>query len=316
MRKNLLLWIMTGILLSLNGCFHEADLTASHEEQNWYVLEDSDDALKHLQYLIYESFGVPVYYSDTIGSKETGKDVYGNPVIYYEILDPNYDLVNTDNEIEITLSTNRNDLNSMMNFMKDEVLPQFCSKELLPRCFLLVDSCFLACESESTRHEDYVYRSMMTSVVGYVNRLNTLTEEERERFIKRIVAEEWGIYLTEREKDRLTSFYVISETEVYSKSSTYGRNSTSSGSGTLVIPYKEWQEYGFLDYNHWYSYSEGKSYYTPNKLQDVVDYATEVLLGNDEAFKTQYADYDWVLQKYDIMKRIIEEVTADLSANR
>ncbi len=312
-RKIVLLLGMLGMLFGLNSCFHEADLTVSREDEDWYVLENSEDELDHLRYLIYEEYGVPVYYNDTIGSRIAGTDIDGNPVIYYEVLNPNYNLTNTVNDVELSFCENRDRLIAAMNFMRDEVLPLFCTKDLLPRCFLLVDTVYVACSSESLRYEDYVYRSMMTTVIGYVDRLEEMSAQERERMIKRIVAEEWGVYLTEYEESRLQSFYTISEVEVYSRSTTYEMNPSSYGSGVYIIPYKEWGEYGFLDYDHWKSYSEGSSYFTPDKLHDVVDYVTEVLIGDDAAFEAQWGDYDWVLQKYEIMKGIVEEVTADLS---
>lgn len=314
MKKGYILigWLC-GMFFGLCGCFHESELVPTQTDQDWYVLEDSDDELDHLRYLIFEQYGVPVYYKDTIGSRTDGTDVYGNPVIYYEVLDPDYNLVRTENEYEIYRSRDREKLIEAVEFMKDEVLPLFCSRELLPRCFLLVDSVVhVARAAQYVTHEMNVYRSMMTSVVGKVWYLDEISGDDRKRFIAEIVAEEWAAYLVQFQVGKLKAFYTISESEVYSKSTTYEKSPMTGTNPAKGIPYKIFPEYGFLDYDHYNKYNEGTEYTTVDKRADVVDYVTEILLDDEEGFKTKYKSYKWVLQKYELMKGIVESVTAEL----
>lgn len=315
--KNIIIGCAYGMLLSLFGCFHEAELSESKQDRDWYILEDSDDKLDHLRYLVFEQYGVPIFYNDTIGSRTDGTDVYGNPVIYYEILDPSYDLVSVNDEIEIKLATNREQIMAAVCFMRDEVLPMLNSTGLLPRCFLLVDSVHAACFSSSGayRHEVNVCRSLMASLVGRVDRLEEMSDEAKKRFAVEIAAEEWASYLTQFKKEELSPFYSISETEVYSKSTTYSKYSSNTGPATLSVPYKDYREYGFLDYSHWEAYQEGSSYKTVNKQYDVADYVAEVLLDDDEAFEEKYKNHKWVLQKYELMKGIVKTVKAELKVN-
>lgn len=316
--KNIIICCACGMLLCLFGCFHEAELSESNQDRDWYILEDSDDELDHLRYLVFEQYKVPIFYKDTIGSRVDGTDVYGNPVIYYEVLDPNYDLVSVNDEIEIKLAKNREQIMATVYFMKDEVLPMMSFTELLPRCFLLVESVHVACYNVSGdyRHEVNVYRSLMTSLVGKVDRLEEMSDEERKRFAVEIAAEEWASYLTQFRKEELSAFYSISESEVYSKSTTYSKYSSDSGPASASVPYKDYREYGFLDYDHWEAYREGNSYKTINKQYDVADYVAEVLLDDDEAFRAKYANYKWVLQKYELMKKIVEIVNVELKESK
>ncbi|MBS7196696.1 MAG: hypothetical protein KH111_01100 [Bacteroidales bacterium] len=315
--KNIIIGCACGMLLSLVGCFHETELSESKQDRNWYILEDSDDELDHLRYLVFEQYKVPIFYKDTIGSRVDGKDVYGDPVVYYEVLDPNYDLVSVNDEIEIELAEKREQIITAVYFMKDEVLPMLNFTELLPRCFLLVESVHAACYSVSGnyRHEVNTYRSLMASLVGKVDRLERMSDEERKRFAVEIAAEEWASYLTQFKKEELLPFYTISESEVYSKSTAYSKYSSNSGPASTSIPYKDYREYGFLDYDHWEAYKEGDTYKTLNKQYDVADYVAEVLLDDDEAFEAKYAKYKWVLQKYELMKEIVETVKSELKGS-
>lgn len=49
--------------------------------------DDPDDPVKHRIYEIYETYGIPVYFNDTIGRIFLKTDVHGQPVYQYEKLD-------------------------------------------------------------------------------------------------------------------------------------------------------------------------------------------------------------------------------------
>ena len=62
------------MIFFLGGCYHESELKQSYFDENWYVLQDSDDPLDHQRYLIYKETGIPIFYNDTIGSQNRGVD--------------------------------------------------------------------------------------------------------------------------------------------------------------------------------------------------------------------------------------------------
>ncbi|MFR7877878.1 MAG: hypothetical protein ACLU4J_16620, partial [Butyricimonas paravirosa] len=73
------------------------------------------------------------------------------------------------------------------------------------------------------------------------------------------------------------------------------------------------EEYGFLSYNKEAQYSvSSKRVTTVGERADVVDYVTEVLMEDDEAFETEYGSYEYVMKKYELMKTAMENLKAAL----
>ena len=84
--------IMTSVWLQ--ACSGEDDLTPSSVDRNWWVnVDNQDNSLDHLIYEIFEQYKVPIFYNDTIGMENRGKDAFGNPDIYYEVIKLNYTIL-------------------------------------------------------------------------------------------------------------------------------------------------------------------------------------------------------------------------------
>ena len=73
----------------------------------------------------------------------------------------------------------------------------------------------------------------------------------------------------------------------------------------------EFGGYGSLSYNKEAQYSvSSKRVTTVGERADVVDYVTEVLMEDDEAFETEYGSYEYVMKKYELMKTAMENLKA------
>ena len=69
-------------------CSKESTLESRINLDELYVIQDDpDDPVKHRIYEIYETYGIPVYFNDTIGRIFLKSDVHGPPVYQYENLD-------------------------------------------------------------------------------------------------------------------------------------------------------------------------------------------------------------------------------------
>lgn len=82
------------LLLVLVSACREDDIVGTQQIQmeNLYtVTDDPDNPVQHRIYEIYEQYGVPVFYNDTIGQVQIGNDVNGNPYYRYETLDLGWD---------------------------------------------------------------------------------------------------------------------------------------------------------------------------------------------------------------------------------
>lgn len=83
--KNVIFLIFACLIL---GCEKENGLTSQIELENLYeIKDDPTDPVKHRVYEIYNKYGVPVYFNDTIGKVFVKKDVSGKDVYRYEVLD-------------------------------------------------------------------------------------------------------------------------------------------------------------------------------------------------------------------------------------
>lgn len=83
--KNIIYLIFALLVL---GCQKEDALKQEMEFENLYeIRDDPNDPVKHRVYEIYEKYGVPVYFNDTIGKYFIKNDIQGTPVYDYEKLD-------------------------------------------------------------------------------------------------------------------------------------------------------------------------------------------------------------------------------------
>lgn len=82
------------------ACLKEDTLTPS-EIKNWYVIEPTEnmDEVDQKIYDIFLSYEVATFYRDTIGSENRGwVDTLGNPKLYYEVIDLNYDMTSEEDK--------------------------------------------------------------------------------------------------------------------------------------------------------------------------------------------------------------------------
>lgn len=237
-------------------------------------------------------------------------DYTGLPIIYYEVLNPNYSIESSTEYAKYELSYDRETIIVGVEFIRDEVFPRLVSSKLYPRSFLLVNKLTLnASGSSSYQHEECAYRGMMTSCVSLVEEIGEMTDAEIKRMACEIAAEEYTTYLMENSYSLLETFLNVCRAEVTSVN-LYALALTSSSTPPYV---DDLEEYGFLSYNKETQYSvSSKRVTTVGERADVVDYVTEVLMEDDEAFETEYGSYEYVMKKYELMKTAMENLKAAL----
>lgn len=67
----------------------------------YVITDDPDDPVQHHRYQIYEKYGVPVFFNDTVSSKYIGQDHSNKPIYQYETLDFNWSF-NSNNKTSVT----------------------------------------------------------------------------------------------------------------------------------------------------------------------------------------------------------------------
>ena len=304
--------------LLVTGCGKDKDLEPSGLDRNWFALEDSGDPVDHLRYEIYSRTGATFFRSDTIGSIDRGLDALGNPYIYYEVLDVNYAITSRIEVATYELSEDDAAITEALEVMRDEMLP-LLPKKLYPRCFLLVDKLNIS-QTKNQDGEASAYKGMMTTVVGRLNAIKTMTAAEKTRLAAGVAGEIVSVYLVNECAAELEEFYSKANTKTaggddynfYTKSDDIREKSP----GTSRPAFKDWKEYGFLVHDTSYtSFNDtpgSRSYKTVGQRRDVETFMVEVILGNDAGFEAAYAAYPLILEKYALLKEVWAKVKEEL----
>ncbi len=295
------------VILTMAQCSDEEAPEASNLDINWYELQDSSDPLDHLRYSVYQSSGVPIYYNDTIGSQNRGKDAFGNDIIYYEIIDCSYSITSSTIITWITLPKIKDDVYEAVEMIRDDVLPNIPTS-IRPRSYLVVDSLVRKGDASSYNYQTYTYKAMMTTVVGELYKWSTI---DKKGLAARVIAEEVASYLVNKSTLDVTGFYGVS---MVNGNSLYNQDVKTTSTD---YPFKPWQEYGFLSYYKGASYKANTNYKCISQSTDVFDYLTECYYSkltdrSDAEFDAAYAAYPLIIQKYHLMNDILDELLLTL----
>lgn len=327
------------------ACNSEETLSPSGYDVNWYALEDSDDALDHYRYEIYSSTGVTIFYNDVIGTQERGTDFSGNPIIYEEVLDPNYAILSnsgaitynlaiiygetytesvydedtdtyTDTEVTPIEGFDEDSIMDVLEFLDDEIIPNLPSV-LYPRCYLIVENLYpYSTSSYNKSIEEIVAEGMMCTVIGYASKFAEFTSEELYDAKVEIIAEEYGSYLEDYYDTELTTFYSYAEVTDSDGYDTdlYGKTITTYSSSNYTM--KHWYEYGFLETSYLYNYTPSSTsggYQCLSKSADIAMFVKQVLLDDDDAFYAEYESYSLITAKYEAMKIVLRKFYEDIN---
>ena len=82
--------ILLFTILAFCSCQKEDALENEIDFSNPYAIEDSDDPIQKRRFEIFNKYGVPVYFNDTIGRQFVRNDINGNPYYRYETIDLNW----------------------------------------------------------------------------------------------------------------------------------------------------------------------------------------------------------------------------------
>lgn len=299
--KILILGYICGVFL-FSSCYKENDLKPSYFDKDWYILEDSENPLDHERYLVFKEFGVPIFYKDTIGSQPRGEDAFGEPVVYYEVINPNYTIGTMFNRIKFEFSEETGDLMEGVKFIKERILPELISPELHPRCFLLAKKVTI---SGLLTYEANCVRGMMTTLVSLVEKLKDMSENELHSLAMEVVGEQVGAYLVDRQQSDLAAFLDVSRKEVNPNGSLY----TVRLTGNSTPKKAPVENFGFLSVDRT-ELNNANVCMTISESRDVMDYATAVYMNDDAAFEEKYKDYPYVLKKYGLMKKVVADMKA------
>lgn len=139
--KFVCLWLFAlGFLASCGD--GEDNLTNSIDFSTPYVLQDNpNDSVDHERYLIYKEFGVPVFFTDTVGTVYGGKDLQGNDILRTEMIDMKWGFQSYDDaKVTYTYYRYKTDEEKMKALAFARAYLSKASSKMRPFSMLLVDS--------------------------------------------------------------------------------------------------------------------------------------------------------------------------------
>lgn len=296
-------------------------LTPSGAEVDWFEIKPGSTELDQMRYDIYQTYNISVYYNDTLGSQLRGIDGYGEPIIHHELLTPCYNMSSNTRTITYGLSNSESNLMEGVTLIKEKVLPRM-AKSIYPRSFLLAEKLILDANQTAAngRRAGSAYHGLMTTVVGCMDEIADMTEDEKNALVAQVIACIIYDKISTDKKTELTEFQAVSLTSVPSTITQVYDVLVKSANTTpySVLPYSAegWTAYGFLVYNTRRSATINSvtgvatSFYTPLVQQDVLSFLEAALLYSADEFETLYGTkggYPYLKEKFEIMQDMIKE---------
>lgn len=292
------------VVLGMVFCFcvscdkEDNDVKAVENIRDWYKVEDKPGEVNHLLYKMYKYYDVTIFINDTLGQEERGVDAYGEPIVHTELFDMGYYVYGTYTDGRMTLSADSAAMIVAINMIEDRVIPHLPEPGAYrPHSFLLADSVFLTQQigfSYVTYETDIYSRGIRGMVIGKLNAIKNMSEDELKWFGGEILAVKCADWIQEFCVDELLDFYKISGDSNYDEASMFAPADCPEELGFI-----KWLEVEVSSRN-WVK--------TPTKEQDIRDYvaATYVYRGEKEKFYELYRDYKDIIKKFDLMVPLVE----------
>ena len=286
-------WIIGCVAACCLACTenNSDDVYVSGLDLDYFVVSpDYDNAVDSLRYAIFEKYGIPVYYDDTIGVYDRGEvDRFGNTWLFYRIIRPGYE-ISTYGSVEWREVEDVESLAPLLDVMLHGTF-DYCPKKILPRSIYLVD--WIRANNALKTY----YRTMEAGL------LNVNDRELTEAGGCLIAAEISGSGLQFFYNDALQEFFNASKKLTGGFGDIYGQKLDK------VDIYEEGdvpEEFGFLRFSET---NEGDECMVSSD-EDVVDFL-ELMFGNTrEEVYADYAEWPVILEKYEIIVKIWDKVLA------
>lgn len=306
-----------GVVMSMYcvACSGEDDLNPSFEDNNWWVnIDNPNDPLDHMIFGVYEQYGVPIFYNDTVGMVSRGEDAFGNPNIYYEVIKLNYTILGGVSDAPVvlySLASNQEDITDGVELLRDYVLPKLPENIPAPKSYLLVDTLWQGLASGQIRYSSSAYAGKTAVAVGKLSEIKRMTDAEKLLFGGEILAAPIASTIYSKySNDLLKPFFSVLTQDV-NQFYGYGQKVDINNTSKYNPYYAPCEEYGFLKPAQDKEIIEGALYYFPQREQDVKDYVALYLGFTEAQVQEIYGNYPHVLKKYGIVKEVIEIMQAE-----
>lgn len=261
-------------------CKKEATPKPSSDNGNPFARTDNpSNPADHAIYQLYQSTGLPVFYSDTIAT---------DPLLLFTFnltLDPAAYL-------QIKYLQNSADIVTGVNLLRDSILP-YLGDSLKPFAVMLVDSIFATPAGSHTILSQITYPGLNGLIIGNVAHIKDMPADTLSAYKAAIFKS--MLFTPVANNAAINDFYQVSINY-------YGKSVYGDGTIPGYLAYKPKYEYGFITA----MYESSTYYMAPAQADDLDAYLNAVLTTSSTAFAAQYGAYPLVMQKYNLLVNIVK----------
>lgn len=201
------------LVLLCVACQKEPLLENNIDFSNLYEIKDNpNDPVQHKRYEIYQNYGVPVFFTDTVAKIYTGRNVQGDSTFRYETLDLNWAFSSSDRGSVTYRTTHIQDPELQMKALR--FAETFLSKTqpaLYPYALYLTKDCYrISGAGVEKKNLICRYRNLMFSWIA------DLKEADMEKTALSYRNEVVEVKILNFE-DELKKFYAVTDEDAYNK---------------------------------------------------------------------------------------------------
>lgn len=302
------IFAIAAIAATMASCGGEDDITPRDPEECYFEnTYGSSDADLQLQNDFFNRNKIYVLFNDTLRKNLVGIDDNGNPYYDIRLVDLGYGMnvnmnENTE-EIGFEYLTSDADKQQGVKFLDEMILPSL-GTPLRPFSFLLVEKINHSTLVYGTMRPDnpapVIYSGWRCSAVA-VPGIGAMTDDEKAAMKRSILQSIVVKAIANLDQSIFDKFY--SYCDPY-----YGKYAMRDEAEAFIALHPTMYDVGFLSA---YSYGNPNGFYIYNfkaKNYDLDDYTNALFTMTEAEFRTTYADYPIVLKKYEILKKIVEDL--------
>lgn len=300
------IYLMALVVVAMTSCGKEEDIVPGDFEECWFEnTYGSTDADLRLQSDFYKRNKIHVVFNDTLRKRQMGVDDSGKPYYEVRLVDIGYGMNNNMNpdteEISFEYLSSDADKSAGIKFLDEMIVPSL-GTPLRPFSFLLVDKINHATLQYGSMVPDnpVIYSGWRCSAIA-LSGIGSMTEEEKQVMRNAILQSIVVKAIASVDQSLFDKFFSFCEPY-------YGKYAMYEEAEAFIARYPTMYDVGFLS-----AYSYGTPYGFPiynfkARNYDLDDYTGVLFSMTPEEFRIRYADYPIVLKKYDILKKIVEDL--------
>ena len=287
-------YILILCVLSLAACSKEDELTPSEPGMNYFAVPaDATDAESVLRRDFYEQHGVHLLFNDTLYHELGGYYSDGTPYYTTELLDIRYSMTNQDlTEMTYDYITDIEEQREAAAIIEEYILPHL-GENLLPYSMFLVSN--LQVQDWGMLLPSTLYEGERCLAINAGSMLG-IPESEVQTMCNDIF---YALVYSklEYETAALEDFYTYS-------AEYYGLYFSDFG----ISDFPTMDEVAYINSLGFLGDAYSLFFMFPTTATDLSTYLQAIFYDTKENFKAMYAAYPVILEKYDALKGIIEEL--------